>query len=148
MAENELTVIRADGGTRTLRSRDLGGNIQAQVALVGEAPEVYPNTAGATSRYTVDSSPAVALDPPDAGCHYARLRVYETAGPQSATRRLYFRQDGVNPTADGVNASGYLLHGEMILIRLTDMTLFRMIADAGDNGVYQVYVEWLNLRSS
>lgn len=148
MAENELTVVRADGQTRTLRSEDLGGGVHAQVALLGEAPESYPSTAGSLHRHTVDSDPAVALDPPTAGARYARVRVFETAGPSSANRRLYYRQDGVNPLSNGSNACGFLLHGEMMLVKLDDFTQFRMIADASDNGVFEVYVEWLNLPTS
>jgi len=41
MADDELTVIRADGQTRTLRSRDVGAGVQAQVIIVGEHVRVH-----------------------------------------------------------------------------------------------------------
>lgn len=149
MAENELAVIVASGATKTLRSLDLGGaGIHAQVAAMIEAPEVPVAPAGGAERYTVDSDPAVTLDPPSAAARYARLRVYESVAPGTPTKRLYYRQDGTVPTSDGANAAGFLLHGEMMLIRLATFTNFKMIADSSDNGIFQVYVEWLNVPTS
>ena len=148
MAENELTVIRADGQIRTLRAIDLGGAVHAQVTGVFETPEAPVDPTGGAVRYNVDSSPAVALDPPNAAARFARVRVYETGGPVAENRRLYYRTDGTTPTSDGANAFGYLLHGETILVRLANIANFKMIADAGDNGVFEVYVEWLNIPAS
>jgi hypothetical protein len=148
MAENELTVVRADGATRTLRSKDVGGNVQAQIVAVTEAPEAPVDPTGGAVRYNVDSSPAVSLNSPNAVVHSARVRVYETAGPAGTNRRLYYRTDGTNPTSDGANAFGFLLHGDVMTIRLASPDNFRMIADSSDNGVFEVYVEWLVTPSS
>ena len=148
MAENELVVQSADGLPRTTRSVDLGGSIHIQGALIAELPEVPVDPTGGLTRYTVTSASAVALDSPTAAARYARLRVYETTAPTTPTKRLYYRTDGTNPTNAGANAFGYLLHGEMLLVRLADATNFRMIADSGDAGSFQVYVEWLNIPTS
>jgi len=148
MAENELTVIRADGATKTLRSSDLSGGIHAQGILVAELPEVPVNPSGGVVRHTVDSDPGATLDPPSATARFARLRVYETTAPTVPTKRLYYRQDGTMPAANGVDAHGFLLHGDVILVRIATFTNFKMIADNSDNGVFQVYVEWLNIPAS
>lgn len=145
MADNALTVVAADATTKTLRSEDLGSNIQAQVVLIHEGPDALPVLTGATFRHAVTTT-ATALDPPDAGARYGRVRVYETSGPASSTLRLYYRTDGTNPTADGANAMGFLLHGEMIMVKLASPSNFRMIAEG--TGAFQVYVEWLNAPSS
>jgi hypothetical protein len=50
--------------------------------------------------------------------------------------------------SNGSNAFGYLLHGEVMLVRLADAANFKMIADSTDNGVFEVYVEWLNIPAS
>lgn len=143
MADNELTVRDAGGTTRGLRSVDLGSGLQGQGIVVWEGPETPAAVAGATLRYTVDNSPAVPLVPPTAGARYARLRVYESSvsGTPDSTLRLYYRQDGVTPLTDGSNAAGFLLHGELILVKLADFTDFKMIAEG--TGVFAVYVEWL-----
>jgi hypothetical protein len=149
MAANELTVIRADGATKTLRSEDLmAAGVHAQVVLVSEASEVPVNPSGGLSRHTVTSSPGATLDPPSAAARYARLRVYETVAPGTPTRRMYYRQDGTMPNANGTDAQGFLLHGEVMIVRLATFTNFKMIADNTDNGSFQVYVEWLNTPSS
>lgn len=141
MADNELTVIVGDGSQKTLRSVDLGGEHQ-QIVFVAEGPEAVATTAGATFVYTVDDSPAIPLDPPTAGARYARIRVYETSATSNA--RLLYRTDGTAPTNGGANAFGYLLHGEMLLVRIADFTDFQMIAHQADGGVFTVYAEWLD----
>lgn len=149
MANNELTVIRADGQIKTLRSSDVkGAGVHAQLVGVFEAPEEVVAIAGGSVRYNVDSSPGATLDPPSAAAMFGRLRVYETTTPSTPTKRLYYRQDGTMPNANGADAQGYLLHGEVMIVRLADFTQFKMIADNTDNGVFEVYVEWLNLPSS
>lgn len=146
MPSNELTVIRADGATRTLRSEDLqDAGHHAQVVLVSEAPEAPVNPAGGATRHTVDSDPAVALDAPNSLVRTARVRVYESAGPANPARRLYYRTDGTNPLSDGSNAFGFLSHGDVFIVRLDLPENFRMIADSTDNGVFQIYVEWLTI---
>jgi hypothetical protein len=82
----------------------------------------------------------VALDPPDAGARYARLRCYETVGPADPNKRLFYRQDGVTLTGED-SAIGFLLHGELVLVKLTDFTKFVMIAETGSG--FKVFVEWL-----
>ena len=142
MADNELTVVIADGSTKTLRDIELTTGVHAQGVLIWEGPEVPASTTGATVQHTVDDNPAVALDPPTAGARFARVRVYETS--QDSTLRLYYRQDGTTVTS--ANATGYLLHGELILVKIADQTDFSMIAATG--GVFNVYVEWLDAVSS
>ena len=142
MADNELTVIDAGGTTRALRSIDVGSTRQVQPVFVWEGPEVPSLTAGAVVRYTVTQTVSVALDPPDAGARFARIRAYETSGPASPTLRLFYRQDGLALTDPGISSAiGFLLHGEMMLVKLADFTKFLMIAETG--GAYQVFVEWL-----
>lgn len=142
MADDELDVVVAGGATKKLRSIELPGTPSrfGQAVFLAEWPEAPVSPAGGTVRYTVDNSPAVALDPPTAAAKYARVRVYEST--QSATLRLYYRSDGTNPTTDGANAFGFLLHGELILVKIADPTNFRMIAEGA--GIFAVYVEWLN----
>lgn len=139
MADNALTVIDATGTVRTLRSEDVGSGLQAQGLMVWEGPEIPAIVTGAGLRYTVDNSPAVALIPPTAGARYARVRVFEIT--QSASLRLYYRSDGTAPTANGANAFGFLLHGELIMVKLDTFANFQMIAEGA--GVFEVYVEWL-----
>jgi len=143
VADNELTVVNATGATKTLRDVDVAG-LHHQVVFIHEGGEVVVSPTGGQVRYTVLNTGSVALDPPNAAARYARLRVYETNGPAGATRRLYYRTDGTAPQNNGANAFGYLLHGEMLLVRIADFTLFSMIADQADGGAFQVYVEWLN----
>jgi hypothetical protein len=139
---NELQVIAADGSTKTLRSIRHADGSDVQVLYVVEGPEVPVSPTGGLIRYTVDNSPAVPLDPPTAAAKYCRLRVYEasTSTPDSKLR-LYYRTDGTAPTADGANAFGFLLHGELILVKLADFTKWQCIAEG--TGVFQVYAEWL-----
>jgi len=142
MADNELTVLDATGTTRTLRSIDVGSSLQTQPVFVWEGPEVPTSTTGSVVRYTVTSATSVALDPPTAGARFGRLRCYETTGPASPTLRLFYRQDGLALTNPGVDSStGFLFHGELMLVKLADFTKFVMIAEGGST--YAVWVEWL-----
>ena len=145
MAENELTVVNASAATKSTRSFDLNGSgIHAQGALVAEMPEV-PVTGG-TVRYSVTPSASVPLVPPSSAYRYARLRAYQSAA--SATARLYYRQDGTAPLNSGTNATGYLLHGDAILVRLANAANWRGIAESGMSGTFELYVEWLTIPSS
>lgn len=139
---NELQVITADNATRSLRSEPLADGSHLQYGAIVEAREKPVSPTGGIVRYTVDNSPAVALDPPTAAAMYCRLRVYEasTSTPDSKLR-LYYRTDGTAPTADGANAFGFLLHGELIMVKLADFTKFQMIAEGA--GIFQGYAEWL-----
>lgn len=142
MAANDLQVISADGVTRRLRSYDLGG-IHFQGVLVWEAPEEVPSLTGASVRHTVDSNTAVALDPPSADTSYGRVRVYESSGTTpNPELRMYYRSDGTAPSVDGANAMGYLLHGELIMVKLAVLSNFQMIAETGAE--FEVYVEWVH----
>src|SRR5262245_60681398 len=149
MANNELTVIRADGTTKTLKSEDLGG-VHVQGTYVAELLESPVNPSGGLTRYSIDSSPVVALDPPSASYRYARVRVYETPAPTTtvASHRLYYRTDGTAPLNTGGNVFGFLMHGESILVRLANAANFQMVADVTDNGTFEVYVEWLSTPAS
>ena len=143
---NELNAYGADGNVKTLRSVRLGGVADAQIiGTLSEATEEPVAVAGGEINYTVDASPAVPLDPPTAAAMFARLRVYHSA--QDTSFRLFYRQDGTPPTAAGV-ATGFLLHGEVLIVRLADFTDFQMIGETAMTGSFQVYVEWLNPASS
>lgn len=136
-----MTVLDAAGAVQGLRSEDLGSGKQAQGIVAWEGPEVPAAVAGATLRYTVTTT-ATPLVPPSAGARFARIRVYEDSGASPVeTFRLYYRQDGTNPLADGSNAAGYLFHGEVLLVKLKTMGNFKMIAEG--TARFQVYVEWL-----
>lgn len=154
MAANDLSVIDSTGTPRSLRSVELGSgsNIHEQAVLVSEMFEVPASVTGATVRHTISSNTTVTLDPPTAGAHYARVRVYETTGPFAGTpnpyKRLYYRQDGTAPATDGSNAVGFLMHGEAIFVKLANFTNFQMTRDSTDAGTFQVYVEWLNIPST
>ncbi len=139
MADNALTVLDAAGATKSLRSEDVGSNVQAQGVMVWEGPETPAVLTGATVRYTVDNSPVVSLAPPSGGARYARVRVFETSQNQAV--RLYYRSDGTNPIADGSNAFGFLLHGELIMVKLDTFSNFKMVAEG--SSIFEVYVEWL-----
>lgn len=144
---NELIVINGNNQPVTLRN-DLIGTNAYQAVMVVEHPEVPASTTGATIRYQVTST-AVSLVPPTAGARFARLRCYETTTPTTNPyKKLYYRQDGVNPLADGTNASGFLCHNEMIIVKLATFGNFRMIRDSADAGIFLVHVEWLNHTSS
>lgn len=142
MADNELTVIDAAGATKTLRAVDHGSGLQAQGVVVWEGRDVPAATTGSVVRYTVTPSAAVALDPPDAGARYARLRCYEASGSTpNQNFRLFYREDGIDPGANGSQAAGFLLHGELMLVKIADFTNFKMIGETSSS--FLVYVEWL-----
>lgn len=138
MADNELLVQTAVNTIEALRTVDVS-NVNYQFVIVAPGPELPVSLTGGLNRFQVDNSPSVALDPPNATAHVCRLRVYEAT--QSTSLRLYYRQDGTVPTTDGANASGYLLHGEMIEIKLAVFTNFRLIAEG--TGVWECYMDWL-----
>lgn len=131
----------ADDYTRqgsTFRAQDFGSKLFPLVAVTDQ-PEVIPSLTGATLVYTIDDSPAVALDPPDAGARLGFIRVWHAT--QDGTKRLYYRGDGTAPTADGANAEGYLLHGEARMVRMpAAWTNFKMISETG--AAHTVYAEW------
>lgn len=145
MAENELSVVNASSATKLTRSFDLNNaGIHLQGALVAEAPEVP--VSGGTVRYSVTPSASVPLVPPAAAYRYARVRAYNSTA--SATARLYYRQDGTAPLNSGSNATGFLLHGNAMIVRLANAANWRAIAESGMTGTYELYVEWLTIPSS
>jgi len=123
----------------TFRAVDRGSKLFPTVAVVDGA-ELVPTLTGATVVYTVDDSPAVALDPPDAGAHVCWVRVWHAT--QDSTKRLYYRRDGTAPTADGANAEGFLLHAEGRMVRLATLTNFKMISETG--AAHTVFAEFSN----
>jgi hypothetical protein len=138
MADNELTVVRADSNVRTLRSRELQSGTHEQMIGVLQGPETPPTLTGATLVYTVDDNPAVALDPPTAGADQCFIRVWHAT--QDSTKRLFYRRDGTAPTADGANAEGFLLHAEGKMVTLATFTNFQVISETG--AAHTVYAEW------
>ena len=140
MADDQLTVVRADGATETLRSVQLASGGHAQVILVSDGPESVPALAGATLVYSVTAAASIALTPPTAGARTCWIRVWHPT--QDSTKRLFYRREGTNPTPDGANAESYLLHGEGRMVRLADFTKFKMIAETGQT--FTVVAEWSN----
>lgn len=124
----------------TFRAHEIGGKKHPSVAVV-EAREIVPTLSGATLVYTVDDSPAVALDPPDATADVCWIRVWHAT--QDSTKRLFYRRDGTAPTANGANAEGYLLHGEGRLVKLAALADFQMISETG--AAHTVYAEFSDL---
>ena len=96
MPNNELTVITADGSTKTLRSRDVGGTVQQQVVDV--APALPTVVAGAQYNLTISSS-AVTLTVPATATHAlltvsgANVKVTEDTSAPTTTNGLLL-QDG------------------------------------------------------
>lgn len=66
MANNELTVIAADGNTKTLRSRDVGAAVQQQVVDVAPA---LPSTVSGSQYNLLVSTSVVTLTVPAAATH-------------------------------------------------------------------------------
>jgi len=60
-------------------------------------------------------------------------------GPGEAA--LPTTKDGSNPTTDGANALGFLVHGDAFLIKLASKVNFKMIAESGSFEVTAELVE-------
>ena len=97
MADNELTVIRATGETKTLRSRDVGSAVQAQLVDVG--PWLPTTVASAQYSLDVTTGSVVTLTVPGGATH--ALITVEDAD-------VRFTEDGSSPTT-GAAGSGLLL---------------------------------------
>lgn len=149
MADNDPTIVDSSGTARRLRMLSLGlDGLGREVWLQGatvEVPEAEVVSSNAQSRYTVGGGTAVALGAPT-GAKYGRLRVHDTfydpAVAQTTNARLWYVQDGSTPTSNGANARGWLMHGELLLVRLATFSNFRMIADTSGHS-WDVAVEWL-----
>jgi len=141
MADNQLTVVRADGTTETLRSVEHPTGVHEQVVLISDGPESVPVLTGSTlGLIAVSSAAATALDPPDAGARKCFVRAWETSF--STSKRLFYRRDGTAPTNAGLNCEGYLLHGEARVVCLADLTQFKVIAESGS--AWQIACEFSN----
>lgn len=146
MADNDTTVVLANGTTAKLRSYDLGSGVFLQAAA-GQALETALRSAvAADHRFTVDSAGIKALVVSGVpGVRFARVRLYHSA--QSAILRCYYNTDGAALTNAGVGATGFLLHGEQIVVSLADLTKFRMIGESALGATsfeaYVEFVQWL-----
>ena len=97
MANNELTVIAADGTIKTLRSFDLGAAVQGQaVVVMPAAPTVV-----ASAQYSLDvtTGAVVTLTKPATATH-ALLTVEDND--------VRFTEDGSNPST-GAGGNGLVL---------------------------------------
>lgn len=96
MANNELLVVDANGATKTLRSRDVGSSVQAQVVDI--TPSLPSVVAGAQYNLTV-STAVVTLTVPSGATHAfltnngAAVKMTEDGSAPSATNGLQL-QDG------------------------------------------------------
>ena len=94
MADNELTVVRATGETKTLRSRDVGSQVQAQ--LIDVSPWMPTVVAGAQYNQTVSNS-VFTLTVPSTATHVllsidgADIRFTEDSSSPSATNGMILK---------------------------------------------------------
>ena len=140
-ADNELTVLDAEGDTQVLRSVLLADGSYAQVVLYSETTEKVPALTGATlGLIAVTTTPAVALVPPTAGARKCWVRAWEDTFQTDV--RLFYRRDGTAPTASGNNCEGYLMHTEGRAVTLTTLTNFKMIAETGS--AWHITCEYTN----
>lgn len=98
MANNELTVITAEGATKTLRSRDVGSSVQQQVVDV--APAVP--TVVASAQYNLSVSTAVVTLTVPTGATHALLTVSDAD--------VKFTEDSSSPSS----SNGLLLQDGFI----------------------------------
>lgn len=90
MADNQLTVVRADGQPIPLRSVDAGGGLQSQVITAGEHIRVYLGIQNITIAAAVSS-----LTVPSGATH---ALIYAEGLTDPADYIRYW-QDGSNPNA-------------------------------------------------
>jgi hypothetical protein len=130
VADNELTVIRATGETKTLRSRDVGSQVQAQLVDVG--PWLPTTVSGAQYSLDVTTSSVVTLTVPSGATH--ALITVEDAD-------VRFTEDGGTPTT-GAAGNGLLLQagfiGELALPQA--LKFIAVTATAELNVSYRKYV--------
>lgn len=93
MANDELTVVRADGATKTLRSRDVGSAVQAQAIDVGPW---LPTVVSGYQSLSVGTGSVVTLTVPSGATH---VLLTVDGGD------VRMREDAANPTT----ASGLIL---------------------------------------
>ncbi len=72
-------------------------------------------------------------------CRHPGWRFPRKRGPGEAA--LPTTKDGSNPTTDGANALGFLVHGDAFLIKLASKVNFKMIAESGSFEVNAELVE-------
>ena len=89
MADDQLTIVRADGTTETLRSTDVGSGVQAQVVLAGEHVRTFD---GVQSLDLTGSSQALTV--PSGATHAA---IY--CEGSSTTDYARYWEDGTAPTS-------------------------------------------------
>ena len=99
MADNELTVIRADSSVKTLRSRDVGSQVQAQKIDVGPW---LPTTVG-TAEYSIDAGTAVFTMTKPTDATHALVSVDAAA--------VRFTDDGTSPSVGATGNGMYLSAG-------------------------------------
>jgi hypothetical protein len=139
---NNVTVTDAASAAQTFRTTHVATTSHVQHVFSAPSLEETVATTGGTVQHTVDSSPAVPLDPPNATALWAIVRCYEAT--QDPTLRCYYRGDGTTVTSS--NATGYMLHGEAKVVALATFTNWQMIAES--TGVFSIYVEWLTVPAS
>jgi len=89
MADNDLTVVAADGTTKTLRSKDAGSGVQAQVVTAGEHVRVFDGVESLTLTGT-----SQALTVPGGATH---ALIYAEGAADTDVARYW--QDGTAPTS-------------------------------------------------
>jgi hypothetical protein len=130
MADNELDVITAGGATKTLRSRDVGSQVQAQKVDVG--PWVPTLVAGHQYSLDVTTGAVVTLTVPSGATH--ALITVEDAD-------VRFREDAADPTT-GATGSGMVLPAGFIgeLALPNALRFIAVTATAELNVSYRKYV--------
>jgi hypothetical protein len=148
MTDYNLPVVQSslpDAHIRAVQTGTTNGKpIIQQTTRIVEHVEIPVDPTGGLTRHSVTSTAVIPLDPPTAAADFARIRVFNTNVDPGffAFQRVYFRSDGTNPTNDGGNAFGYLMHGDSYLVKIPDKTLWKMIAQAGAS--FEIYVEYFN----
>lgn len=124
MADDDLTVVVADGSTRTLRSKDVGGGKQAQVIFVGT---MLPTVTGKETIAAVGTGADSTLTAP-AGSTHALLTVDAGGGG------IRYWEDGTSPSP---TAGLYVPPGGAA--ELTNLANVRMRATTGTVAVNVSY---------
>jgi len=127
MADNDLTVVAADGTTKTLRSKDVGSGVQVQVI---EVATMIPTVVAGNETLAVGTGSDTALTVPSGATH-ALVTVDDDGGG------IRYWEDGTSPTS----SEGLLIPagGAAELTNLADVLMRATTGTVAVNVSYRKY---------
>lgn len=127
MADNDLTVVAADGTTKTLRSKDVGAGVQVQVV---EVATMIPTPVVGSETIAVGTAVDAVLTVP-VGATHALLTV-DTGGGD-----VRYWEDGTSPSS----AAGLLIPagGVAELTNLANVKMRSTVGNVNVNVAYRKY---------